>query len=158
MCCKDTANILYLCEKHQAEGELVRTIGQAILAFDEISEAAWAAKPSPEKWSKKEILGHLADSTATNWRRFVVSQYQENDKIVYDQNAWVAMNDYANMEQKEIQGLWLMLNRQIAKVWQKMPDVNLAKTCISNEQHDLQFFMEDYLKHLHHHLGQIIGK
>jgi len=43
-------------------------------------------KPSPARWSKKEILGHLVDSAQNNIRRFVVAQYDERPKIVYNQN------------------------------------------------------------------------
>ncbi|MDV7698522.1 DinB family protein [Chryseobacterium soli] len=57
--------------------------------FETISEEEWSHKISPEKWSKKEILGHLCDSAFTNIRRFVITQYKENENIVYDQDLWV---------------------------------------------------------------------
>jgi len=34
------------------------------------SESELAQKPTPEKWSKKEIIGHLIDSGLNNLQRF----------------------------------------------------------------------------------------
>jgi hypothetical protein len=59
-----------------------------------IDEKEYLLKPAPEKWSKKEILGHLVDSAQTNIRRFVVAQYEEQPHIVYAQNAWVTAANY----------------------------------------------------------------
>jgi hypothetical protein len=68
---------------------------------------------TPEKWSKKEIIGHLCDSAFTNIRRFVVTQYKENENIVYDQNAWVKAQNYQNVPTSELINLWKALNYQI---------------------------------------------
>ena len=35
-----------------------------------ISEAEFISKPTPSKWSKKEILGHLIDSAQNNISHF----------------------------------------------------------------------------------------
>ena len=51
-----------------------------------ISEQEYMRKPNPDKWSKKEILGHLVDSAQNNTRRFIVAQYEENPRIGYDQD------------------------------------------------------------------------
>ncbi len=34
-----------------------------------------------EKWSKKEILGHLIDSCMINYQRFIEAQFEENPHI-----------------------------------------------------------------------------
>ena len=39
--------------------------------FQSIPEAQFSFKPSPKKWSKKEILGHLIDSATNNHHRFI---------------------------------------------------------------------------------------
>lgn len=39
---------------------LLETLEKALPLLHKISEAEASAKPHPEKWSKKEILGHLA--------------------------------------------------------------------------------------------------
>ena len=50
--------------------------------FETISEDEWSYKASPEKWSRKEIIGHLCDSAFTNIRRFVVTQYKKREYCI----------------------------------------------------------------------------
>ena len=40
----------------------------------EIGERKMSIKPLPNKWSKKEIIGHLIDSATNNHQRFVRGQ------------------------------------------------------------------------------------
>ena len=39
------------------------------------SEEELRRKPAPNKWSKKELLGHLIDSAANNHHRFIKIQF-----------------------------------------------------------------------------------
>ena len=50
-------------------------------------------KPLPEKWSKKEIMGHLCDSCFNNLQRIIRVQYEDKPLIIYDQDAWVKNQD-----------------------------------------------------------------
>ena len=49
----------------------------------------WEYKPNPDKWSKKEIIGHLIDSATNNLHRFVRCTYEQEFKLIYAQNEWV---------------------------------------------------------------------
>ncbi|MBC8112737.1 MAG: DinB family protein [Verrucomicrobia bacterium] len=139
--------------------ELLEIIHQYFLAFEQISEEKWTDKPSPERWSKREILGHLIDSAMNNLRRLVVSQYEQNNKIFYFQNEWVQLQDYQNAPTEEVKILWKLLNLQMARVWNSLPEEKLQNTCDtgknSMEQRTLAFLIDDYLIHLKHHLKQI---
>ena len=127
--------------------------------FQTISEEEWAYKATPEKWSKKEIIGHLCDSAFTNIRRFVVTQYKENENIVYDQNAWVKAQNYQNVPTSELITLWKSLNYQIVHVVENIPDEALQKTCDTTKTEPrvftLEFIIKDYVDHLQHHLETI---
>ena len=48
--------------------ELLKTVPQRLA---DIADDDAAHKPAPNRWSKKEILGHLIDSAANNHQRFV---------------------------------------------------------------------------------------
>lgn len=48
-----------------------------------IAETEFCFKPLPEKWSKKQILGHLIDSAANNHQRFIRIQYEQEPVIFY---------------------------------------------------------------------------
>lgn len=63
-----------------------------------IGEPAFSTKPAPEKWSKKEIIGHLIDSATNNHQRFVRAQFEPTPQIYYDQNKWNEYSYYDRME------------------------------------------------------------
>ena len=114
-------------------------------------------KPFENKWSKQEILGHLCDSAMNNLRRFVVTQYEQNNLIVYNQDAWVVLHDYQSENYQNIISLWKLLNEQIIRVIRKIPQEKLNNTCKTPEEHSIIWLIEDYIKHLNHHLNQILN-
>lgn len=127
--------------------------------FETISEDEWSYKASPEKWSRKEIIGHLCDSAFTNIRRFVVTQYKENENIVYDQDHWVKAQNYQNIPTAEVINLWKSLNYQIVYIVENMPDEVLQRTSDTSkttpEILTLEVLIKGYIDHLHHHLKTI---
>ncbi|SMD36142.1 DinB superfamily protein [Reichenbachiella faecimaris] len=136
--------------------QLSQIIETALKDFESISEEQWNTKPAPEKWSKKEILGHLADSAINNIHRFVRIPQGDQTNIWYDQNYWVKASDYEHQDLESIKSLWQSLNLQIVRVWKKTWDADLQKTIpVKDETPTLQFLMEDYIDHLNHHLRQI---
>ncbi|AMR40365.1 DinB family protein [Elizabethkingia anophelis] len=140
--------------------QILRTIIDTELKrFETISEDEWSYKASPEKWSRKEILGHLCDSAFTNIRRFVVTQYKENENIVYDQDEWVKAQNYQNIPTAEVINLWKSLNYQIVHIVENIPDEVLQRTCDTSkttpEILTLEVLIKGYIDHLHHHLKTI---
>lgn len=138
---------------------LKNIIDAELQRFQNITEEEWLHRSSPEKWSKKEIIGHLCDSAFTNIRRFVVTQYKENDNIVYDQNAWVKAQNYQNVPTEELISLWKSLNYQIVHVVENIPDEAMQRTCDTTKTDPqvftLEFIINDYVDHLQHHLKAI---
>lgn len=118
--------------------------------------ADFAIRPQPQKWSKKEILGHLVDSAQNNLQRFVRAQYEELPRIVYAQHHWVALQHYQEYELKTLVQLWESLNRHLCHVWQHLPPSNRSRLADNGELHDLEWLAEDYVRHLKHHLSQIL--
>ncbi|MDX8571309.1 DinB family protein [Elizabethkingia sp. HX QKY] len=140
--------------------QILRTIIDTELKrFETISEDEWSYKASPEKWSRKEIIGHLCDSGFTNIRRFVVTQYKENENIVYDQDEWVKAQNYQNIPTAEVINLWKSLNYQIVYIVENMPDEALQRTSDTSkatpEILTLEVLIKGYIDHLHHHLKTI---
>lgn len=129
--------------------------------FSQFSESELADKPNPHKWSKKEVIGHLIDSGQNNLRRFIVGQYESMPpKIVYEQDFWVQANNYQQMSGADVINLWRLVNNQIANVLSGMQKEFYFKTCDtakSGEQlRTLEWLANDYIKHLKHHLNQVI--
>lgn len=118
-------------------------------------------RPGPDKWNKKEILGHLVDSALINIQRIIRVQYEPGVKIVYDQNRWVRIQDYQNLDTESLVMLWRALNQQFVRVIRNFPagklqeQIDTGKSTV--EMHTAEFLISDYLTHMEHHLRQIFG-
>lgn len=112
-------------------------------------------KSSPEKWSKKEILGHLCDSAFNNIQRLVRVQHEVNPSIVYNQDAWVKANNYQNQPILEVLNLWIALHLQFVEILKSFPENSLGSTIFCGEPVTALFVLEDYLHHQLHHFAQI---
>ena len=123
----------------------------------QISEAAFTDKPLPYKWSKKEILGHTIDSAQNNIRRFVMAQYEEKPYIVYAQNNWVDAANYQQYDTDDLIMLWQLLNKHICVLLKNIPAGAEEKLSSTGELHSIKWLAEDYIKHLRHHLHQVLN-
>ena len=103
---------------------------------------------------QEEILGYLADSAQNNIRRFIVAQYDERPKIVYDQDKWVAIVNYQQYPLTDLINLWYQLNKHICQLLTFMPAEMSKRQAQTEELHDLRWLAEDYIRHLFHHLHQ----
>ncbi len=76
--------------------QIIVEVRPQLLGF---SEQEVQSKPAPDKWNKKQILGHLVDSGLNNIGRFIRAQKSE-DLIFdgYDQEFWVEAQGYENEE------------------------------------------------------------
>ncbi|MDQ2656967.1 MAG: DinB family protein [Bacteroidota bacterium] len=142
--------------------DVVRELHQIVADYEKkigaIPDFEFSAKPLPAKWSKKEVLGHLIDSAQNNLRRFICGQYEAAPPfIVYRQDFWVEINDYQSMHKQDLVDLWRLMNLRICAVLTKMPPANYSRQCDSGALHTLEWLAADYIKHLKHHLNQIIS-
>nr|WP_315423030.1 DinB family protein [uncultured Pedobacter sp.] len=141
------------------KNEIQKLVDQAMIDFESITEEVWNDKPQPSKWSKKELLGHLIDSAANNIRRLIIGQYEQGVKIVYHQDEWVLYQNYQETDIADVKMLWKLLNNQISRVIENIPEGKLQNNCDTGkgktELHTLSYFIEDYVMHLKYHLNQI---
>jgi hypothetical protein len=129
--------------------------------INDISIHSFYDKPNPAKWSKMEVLGHLVDSAQNNLRRFICGQYEASPPhIVYQQDFWVAANNYRQAEKNDIVQLWVLLNHRIADILNNMPASSYEKMCNTGKDtpqlRTLEWLASDYVKHMKHHLNQIL--
>jgi hypothetical protein len=139
--------------------DLERELDFGVHLISKLTEEEMTLKKSPEKWSKKEILGHLIDSAINNLQRFTEIQFAEKPYVVrkYNQVELVKVNDYQNSETRELLNFWFSINKRIEKVIEKQTEETLKyKVKISDEiTVDFKFLIKDYIDHLAHHLQQI---
>jgi hypothetical protein len=131
--------------------------------FLKYAEEELRRKPAPDKWSKKEILGHLIDSAANNHHRFIKIQFMPSPFFVegYAQNDWVRIQNYNEKDTQQLVELWKSYNEHIIFMMQNTPDQNLEIKLNAEQPFEnadtLFFLMKDYVDHIDHHLKQIFG-
>jgi hypothetical protein len=123
----------------------------------EISEENMSKKALPDKWSKKEILGHLIDSATNNHQRFIRAQFESKPEISYDQNKWNEFSFYQEIERTQIILFWTIYNRQLLEIIKRIPEERLMNQVkVGEKLLRLEYLIVDYVEHLEHHLKQVI--
>jgi len=125
-----------------------------------------------DKWSAKQIIGHLIDSASNNHQRFVRAQ-STNDLVCpgYAQDEWVATQKYNDESWPDLVQLWAGYNMHLLHVISVMSEDALTrvrkehnldqiafKAVDRNTPTTLEYFVRDYADHLRHHLAQIFDK
>ena len=156
-----TLNVSYNNQKMtKTINKLETLLKKGLEYFVEASESEMSKKISIEKWSKKEILGHLIDSGINNLQRFTEIQFEDKPYIIrkYNQNELVKVNDYQNAKTNEIVEFWLSINNRIKNLIESQTEITLNYKIDfeKNNISDLRFLMKDYVDHLEHHLNQIM--
>lgn len=140
----------------ELEDKIIKITNQ----LNQLGEAEINEKPGPEKWSKKEIMGHLTDSAHNNLNRFVRGQYEDLPHIVYDQDHWVALQNYQEMPFQMVLQYWQIMNHMIANVLRNISAEDEERQCNTGidgeELYSLKWLAQDYLKHLDHHIKQVL--
>jgi uncharacterized damage-inducible protein DinB len=147
------------------------TIDHATGALLALSDEQSRRRPAPGKWSARELIGHLIDSASNNHRRFVLAASSEDLLFDgYDQDAWVAVQRYRDEAWPDLVALWRAFNVHLAHVMSAVPASARERARDRHNLHDIAWrpmpsglpatlddLMEDYVAHLRHHLGQILG-
>jgi hypothetical protein len=148
----DVENAMETLKVHLTE------VGHTFHGFDEES---LKRKPSPGKWSKKEILGHLIDSAINNLQRFTEIPFKPQPYTVvsYRQDELVAANHYQDLPLDHLLQLWKSLNQQIVFVVAQIPPGKLQLEVDAGygnrEMKSFGWLICDYVAHLEHHLQQL---
>ncbi|AUP79030.1 DinB family protein [Flavivirga eckloniae] len=140
--------------------KLESLITKGVAYISQSSDAEMTQKPLPEKWSRKEILGHLIDSGINNLQRFTEIQTANKPFKIrqYKQDDLVKANNYQDAELKEIANFWASINNRVCYVIKQQTKETLSYKIElpSDEISDLRFLIEDYVDHLEYHLNQIV--
>ena len=139
--------------------DLRSVLATTLPALEAIGEDASLKTRGQGSWSRKQVLGHLVDSALNNLHRFV--RAQQADALAfpgYDQDKWVAIGGYQDRPWRALVSLWAELNAQVAHVVARVPPERLATPCRIGEGAPvtLEFVARDYVRHLRHHLEQIL--
>jgi hypothetical protein len=143
-------------------GERVRHLEQiladALQRLKQISEAQSEERSASGKWSRKEILGHLIDSASNNHQRFVRTQLSKEVSFPgYAQTQWVETQGYQSESWENLIQLWAGFNRHMLHLISHISEDRADNHCVvgAGPPMTLRFLVEDYIRHLEHHLAQI---
>jgi hypothetical protein len=149
--------------------ELIGAIEKATPHLTKLSDEESSRPLAPEKWCPREVIGHLIDSASNNHQRFVRALFQEDLVFPgYQQDSWVAAQDYRHAPWQDLVQLWRTFNLHIARIMEHTPSDQLEKprrrhnldeiawkTVPKDQPTTLEYFMADYVGHLKHHLRQV---
>ena len=141
--------------------ELRKLVKDSYALLLKISEKDSEKPISEGKWSKKEIIGHLIDSTSNNHQRFVRAQLESKFAFPgYEQDKWIKLQLYQGEPWSELINLWMNYNLHLAHLVSAIPEDNLIRTCKVGDKEPLTLLLlfEDYINHLKHHLDQLLEK
>jgi uncharacterized damage-inducible protein DinB len=126
-----------------------------------LSRADLLARPGPGAWSIQELVIHMADSDAISIDRMKRMLTEDNPPLLYaDETAYVEKlhNDQQSIE--DALTLFEVGRRQWARVLRLLPDEAFLRQGTHNRRGivTVGFFVEDYVKHLDHHLTFLKAK
>lgn len=139
--------------------------------LSQLSDESCSIRKSEDKWSQKEVLGHLIDSANVNYNRFIMA-ISKNDLVFdsYPQDDWVQLQKYNKRDWLELMQLWKSINMHIDELVKSIPESaknklvlihNFDKICWKvvgkNEKSSLSYLIKDYIGHLEHHMKQILN-
>ncbi len=121
-----------------------------------LSEDDFCRKASPEKWSKKQILGHLLDSATNNHHRFIRTQIENIPAVTYHQNKWNDTAGYQQFDRLLLIEFWTSYNKFLVEIIKGIPSTELSRLCQTENKVSLHWLIDDYVNHLEHHLRQLV--
>lgn len=143
--------------------ELIRNLENLVSEVSkyvsETSDEVLSKKLNPEKWSKKEILGHLIDSGINNLQRFTEIQFDKKPYKLekYNQNELVKANQYHIADPDELLNFLQAINNRIIQIIKAQTSESLEyKIVVNNDTFfNLKYLIVDYVNHFEHHVKQI---
>lgn len=140
--------------------ELSQILEQVQAPLKALGESETSQRPKPDKWSKKEILGHLIDSASNNHQRFVRAALAGSLSFPgYAQAELVELQKPRELSWQLLVELWTSYNRYLVHVIARLPESAADVMCVigENPPATLLYIADDYVAHIKHHLNQILG-
>lgn len=125
-----------------------------------LSDEQMQKKLGTDKWTGKEILGHLSDSATMNRQRIVRSQYEEPYEFpFYDQAKWTHIQAYNHYRWVDLVRLWEVEYQHLLHILDHLPDECANDPCptkfSSSDWVTLDWLIGHIFRHSDHHLQQM---
>jgi hypothetical protein len=85
-------------------------------------------------------------------------QFEKTPKITYAQNEWAELQDCDSASTNNLVSLWSSYNYHLAHIISNIPADKKDNLCDIGKDHPvtLEWLINDYIRHLKHHLNQIM--
>src|SRR5271157_5522140 len=126
--------------------------------YQPLNDKIASVRLSVDKWTLKEIIGHLVDSASNNHQRLI--RLQLVDYLIFpdysaDNEKWLKIEKYNSLPWTAILSLWKEFNILIANII-----LNVNMSCLRNKwlkedaPIELRDLILDYVRHLEEHLSR----
>jgi len=134
--------------------ELIDIINNFYEKYKNLDDKFCSINLSKDKWSLKEIIGHLIDSASNNHQRFIRLQLTEELDFPDYHYSWIEIEKFNKMKFIDILSLWKNYNILLGHLIKNVKKEAL-KNFWNNEDKKLtlEFIMTNYLKHLKEHIN-----
>ena len=136
--------------------ELNSTVDDFFNKYKGLDNKITSTRLGVDKWTLKEIVGHLIDSASNNHQRFV--RLQIVDELIFpgygkDNSKWLEIQKYNEMNFADIILLWQQYNILIGNIIKRADVSKLENRWINSEgdKKTLRDLMIDYVRHLKDH-------
>ncbi|MDC7231634.1 MAG: DinB family protein [Spirochaetales bacterium] len=111
---------------------------------------------SQEKWSVKEIFGHLVDSAANNYQRFIRLQEEKELSFPGYSPDWVKQIPYNSYPYAPLLSLWKEYNLLLCHIFSNLDPASLGNVWTTPDGDlSLEFLVRDYISHLKLHINHL---
>lgn len=134
------------------------TIEKYAKLFQGIGDATAGIVLSDDKWSLKQIVGHLIDSASNNHQRILrLKQNAELHFPDYEALSWLEASDYNSFTFSHLIQLFTLYNQHISHLIENLPDSVLSHRWIVSWGDIGSISLKDlvihYVEHLEAHLN-----
>lgn len=144
-------------DQRKVVGDLVRTIERLTEMTEELSEDQLRVRPAENKWSIKEIIGHLAAFEEVVVGRFKAMYTKDNPTIdSYDTDAWAA-TDHIDEDFDESLERFTVARKKTTNILKRLKDKEWLRPGRHPElpNYSIQIAAERLAAHDSNHLKQI---
>ena len=137
--------------------ELTSIINDFYSRYKDLDNETASKRPGVDKWTLKEIVGHLIDSASNNQQRFV--RLQIVDELIFpdygkDNSRWIEIQKYNELNFSDIILLWKQYNVLIGNIMKEVDESKLGNYWEKpdGDKITLKDLMIDYVRHIKDHI------
>jgi hypothetical protein len=135
--------------------EFSSTIDDFHATLKKTPEAKTVIRLAEDKWTLKEMIGHLIDSASNNHQRWVRMQLEETLSFPqYEPEPWKNIQKVNNFDWNSLIQLWKSYNDFLIYSIQNIDQKNLSHLWLKGDTPlTLEFIINDYFSHIRFHVN-----